>query len=65
VGAPIDKDVIESFFAIKEGLPLPSLEPVPVPPPPPVPEADPDLTPIDEQTPIAAAAGATTAPGTN
>jgi penicillin-binding protein 2 len=65
LGAPIAKHVIETYFAKKEGLPLPSVQPVPVPTPPPVPEADPDLTPIDEQTPIAAAAGATTAPGTN
>jgi penicillin-binding protein 2 len=65
LGAPIAKHVIETYFAKKEGLPLPSLQPVPVPVPPPAPEADPDLTPIDEQTPIAAAAGASTAPGTN
>ena len=65
LGAPIAKHVIETYFAKKEGLPLPSLDAVPVPAPPPAPEADPDLTPVDEQTPIAAAAGATTAPGTN
>src|SRR4029453_17481745 len=59
LGAPIAKHVIETYFAKKEGLPLPSLQTVPVPAPPPVPEADPDLTPIDEQTPIAAAAGPT------
>ena len=56
LGAPIAKHVIETYFAKKEGLPLPSLvQPVPVPTPPPAPEPDPDLTPIDEQTPIAAA----------
>jgi penicillin-binding protein 2 len=65
LGAPIAKHVIETYFAKKEGLPLPSLDPVAVPAPPPAPEADPDLTPIDEQTPIAAAAGVNTAPGTN
>jgi penicillin-binding protein 2 len=65
LGAPIAKHVIETYFAKKEGLPLPSLDAVPVPTPPPAPEADPDLTPIDEQTPIAAAAGAIPAPGTN
>ena len=62
LGAPIAKHVIETYFAKKEGLPLPTLAPPPLPAPPP--EADPDLTPVDE-TPIIAAAGPNGTPGTH
>jgi penicillin-binding protein 2 len=63
LGAPIAKHVIETYFAKKEGQPLPSLTPPPVPLPPP--EPDPDVTPIDEQTPVAATASPNPAQGTN
>jgi penicillin-binding protein 2 len=56
LGAPIAKHVIETYFAKKEGRPLPSLEPAPTPPPPP--ESDPDLAPIDEQAPVVVITGA-------
>ena len=62
LGAPIAKHVIETYFAKKDGLPLPTLAPPPLPAPPP--EADPDLTPVDE-TPIIAAAGPNGTPGTH
>ena len=39
LGAPIAKHVIETYFAKKEGRPLPELTPVPAPKPP---ETDPD-----------------------
>ena len=39
LGAPIAKHVIETYFAKKEGRPLPTLTPVPAPKPP---ETDPD-----------------------
>jgi penicillin-binding protein 2 len=60
LGAPIAKHVIETYFAKKEGRPLPSLDPVPAPAPPP--EPDPDLAPVDDQPAIAAVAQRTTAP---
>ncbi|MGH9253697.1 MAG: penicillin-binding protein 2 [Vicinamibacterales bacterium] len=63
LGAPIAKHVIDTYFAKKEGRPVPALEPTAVPPP--RPEPDPDLTPIDEQPPVAAAAGANSPQGTN
>ena len=56
LGAPIAKHVIQTYFAKKEGRPLPSLEPPPIPPPPP--ESDPDLAPIDEQVPVVMTTGA-------
>jgi len=62
LGAPIAKHVIETYFAKKEGLPLPSLAPPPIPAPPP--EPDPDLTPVDE-APIIATAGPNGTPGTH
>jgi penicillin-binding protein 2 len=52
LGAPIAKHVIETYFAKKEGRPLPQLKPV-LPPPPP--EADPDTAPVEEQAPVAEA----------
>jgi penicillin-binding protein 2 len=68
LGAPIAKHVIQTYFAKKEGLPLPALAPKPAPAPP---EADPDTAPV-EIGPIIAAApgtpdgpGAVNAPGTN
>jgi penicillin-binding protein 2 len=49
LGAPIAKHVIETYFAKKEGKPLPVLTPLPV-----APEADPDSPPVLlDQTPIA------------
>jgi penicillin-binding protein 2 len=60
LGAPIAKHVIETYFAKKEGRPLPSLDPAPAPAPPP--EPDPDLAPVDDQPAIAAVAQRTTAP---
>jgi penicillin-binding protein 2 len=42
LGAPIAKHVIETYFAKKEGKPLPTLEPLP---PPTEPESDPDAPP--------------------
>lgn len=51
LGAPIAKHVIETFFAKQDGKPLPELKPsVPVPP-----EADPDVPPVLEAQPVAAA----------
>ncbi len=50
LGAPIAKHVIETYFAKKEGKPLPTL----TPPGPAVPEEDPDSPPVIEQaSPIA------------
>ncbi|HLG54620.1 MAG TPA: penicillin-binding protein 2 [Vicinamibacterales bacterium] len=43
LGAPIAKHVMETYFAKKEGRPLPALEPKN--PPPAVPESDPDSPP--------------------
>jgi penicillin-binding protein 2 len=63
LGAPIAKHVIETYFAKKEGVPLPTIEPPPVPAP--RPEPDPDLPAVDEQAPIAATSGASGAQGTN
>jgi penicillin-binding protein 2 len=44
LGAPIAKHVMETYFAKKEGKPLPVLEPKN--PPPAVPESDPDSPPV-------------------
>ena len=53
LGAPIAKHVVETYFAKKEGLPLPTLTPqVPVPPA----EPDPDLAPLDPPAPANAVA---------
>jgi penicillin-binding protein 2 len=55
LGAPIAKHVIETFFAKKEGLPLPTLTPVPAPKPP---EQDPDSIRIDAPAVAVMAPGA-------
>jgi penicillin-binding protein 2 len=44
LGAPIAKHVIETYFAKKEGKPLPALQPTPTPPP--APDVDPDSPPV-------------------
>ncbi|MBI2829332.1 MAG: penicillin-binding protein 2 [Acidobacteria bacterium] len=65
LGAPIAKHVIETYFAKREGRPLPTLAPPPVPPP--VPEPDPDSAPIEAPAIARVAPGAaprTIAPGT-
>jgi penicillin-binding protein 2 len=66
LGAPIAKHVVETYFAKKEGLPLPTLKPVPAPAPvaPGPVEPDPDSVTLDV-APIASAAPATAGPGTN
>jgi penicillin-binding protein 2 len=61
LGAPIARHVIETYFAKKEGQPLPQLKPI-LPPPPP--EEDPDTVPIEQQAPIAAAPSRPGTPGT-
>jgi len=50
LGAPIAKHVIETYFAKKEGRPLPVLAPKPAPAPP---EADPDTAPVELRPPVA------------
>ena len=50
LGGPIAKHVVETYFAKKEGAPLPQL--VPVAPPVPL-ERDPDTSPVEQQTPVA------------
>jgi len=45
-GAPIAKHIIETYFAKKEGKPLPGLQPTTPPPPPGPPEVDPDVVPV-------------------
>src|SRR5688572_23950323 len=63
LGAPIAKHVIETYFAKKEGLPLPVLAPKPAPAPPA--EPDPDSPPVlDAAQPIAEALPANPEPGT-
>jgi penicillin-binding protein 2 len=52
LGAPIAKHVIETYFAKKEGQPLPVLRP----PVPAVPEPDPDSPPAVPPTPVPAEA---------
>jgi penicillin-binding protein 2 len=66
LGAPIAKHVVETYFAKKEGLPLPTLKPVPAPAPvaPGPVEPDPDSVTLDV-APIASAAPATAGAGTN
>jgi penicillin-binding protein 2 len=51
LGAPIAKHVIETYFAKKEGRPLPSLEQKA--PPPSTPESDPDSPPALPADPVA------------
>jgi penicillin-binding protein 2 len=61
LGAPIAKHVIETYFAKKEGRPLPTLTPVPAPTPP---ETDPDTMTVVAPA-VAAVTPAAAAPGTN
>jgi penicillin-binding protein 2 len=61
LGAPIARHVIETYFAKKEGRPLPMLTPVPPPRPP---EQDPDSVTLDAPA-VARAAPPATVPGTN
>jgi len=64
LGAPIAKHVIETYFAKKDGQPLPTLGPKAAPVP--VPGVDPDSVPRIDSQPIAAGvAQGTNAPGTN
>jgi penicillin-binding protein 2 len=58
LGAPIAKHVIETYFAKKNGKPIPLLAPAPGSRPP-EPEVDPDTVPIDAGAPVARA----TSPG--
>jgi penicillin-binding protein 2 len=62
LGAPIAKHVIETYFAKKEGAPLPTLAPKPAPAPP---EADPDTAPVELGPAVAAAARPRAGSGTN
>jgi penicillin-binding protein 2 len=55
LGAPIAKHVIETYFAKKEGRPLPMLTPPPSPPPP-APPAEPDPDTVTLEAPAVAAA---------
>ena len=65
LGAPIAKHVIETYFAKKEGKPLPTLAPK-TPAPAPAPSApDPDSPPALPGTPVADATPAGTQPATN
>jgi penicillin-binding protein 2 len=61
LGAPIAKHVIETYFAKKEGRPLPTLTPVPAPKPL---EEDPDTVTIDAPA-VATASPAAPVAGTN
>jgi penicillin-binding protein 2 len=63
LGAPIARHVIETYFAKKEGRPLPALESAPAPNS--APEADPDSAPMTDSPAIAGVAPGTSAPGTN
>ena len=51
LGAPIAKHVIETYFAKKEGRPLPVLQPKNAPPA--KPESDPDSPPVLEPVEVA------------
>jgi penicillin-binding protein 2 len=53
LGAPIAKHVIETYFAKKEGKPLPVIGAKPAPAPPVVPEEDPDSPPVLEPVAVA------------
>jgi penicillin-binding protein 2 len=66
LGAPIARHVVETYFAKKEGLPLPTLKPVSpsVPAAPRPVEPDPDSVTLDV-APIASAEPAPAGPGTN
>jgi penicillin-binding protein 2 len=62
LGAPIAKHVIETYFAKKEGRPLPGLAPKPAPAPP---EADPDTAPVERAPAVAEASRPAADTGTN
>jgi penicillin-binding protein 2 len=62
LGAPIAKHVIETYFAKKEGRPLPGLAPKPAPAPP---EADPDTVPVELPPAVAEASRPARGTGTN
>src|SRR6185436_12542305 len=62
LGAPIAKHVIETYFAKKNGKPIPLLAPAPQPAP--EPEADPDTIPVDAVPPVARATSPAPAAGT-
>jgi penicillin-binding protein 2 len=55
LGAPIAKHVIETYFAKKEGRPLPVIGAKPATAPPVVPEEDPDSPPVLEPVAVAGA----------
>jgi penicillin-binding protein 2 len=57
LGAPIAKHVMETFFAKKEGRPLPQLPPVPGAPAPPTRDEDPDSPPALPAIDVADARG--------
>ena len=61
LGAPIARHVIETYFAKKEGRPLPTLTPVPAPTPP---ETDPDTITVVAPA-VAAVTPAAPVPGTH
>src|SRR5688500_16437590 len=61
LGAPIAKHVVETYFAKKEGRPLPTLTPVPAPRPP---ETDPDTITVVAPA-VAAVTPPAPVPGTN
>ena len=63
LGASIAKHVIETYFAKKEGRPLPVLAPKPAPVP--TLEEDPDSTPFVDSPPITGVASDANARGTN
>jgi len=63
LGAPIARHVIETYFAKKEGQPLPVLAPAPGVAP--APEPDPDTVPVEIGPPVASAPQTAPAPGTN
>jgi penicillin-binding protein 2 len=63
LGAPIAKHVIETYYAKKEGRPLPTLAPKPAPPAAPR-EADPDTVPALAPA-VAENQPSTQVPGTN
>jgi penicillin-binding protein 2 len=62
LGAPIAKHVVETYFAKKDGLPLPALAPRTAPLPP---EADPDTAPMEIGAPVAQAARPAAEAGTH
>ena len=61
LGAPIAKHVMETYFAKKDGRPLPALGPLSNSPR----EADPDTMPVIELSPVAALTPRSAMPGTH